>query len=584
MTDGLSVTDYFGFTRIGQGETISKNGWAALDADRVVLAKLLNAAFNRSFTGEPALGDPTDGPTLALNATGGNLPAGTTLYYKVAFVDVYGLESAASPEASITTDAPIAAPTAPALAVLTDSGTIGTGTFSYVITVLDTVGGETTVSPLASVQIASGTTNRIQLSLPELPAGGGSINIYRARPGQTAFYHLANTTGSTYIDTGSAEDQTVTAPSVNTTNGQTTVTVTIPGAFIPEGCASWRIYRATTSGGYTSASLVHQVVEPATDSSPTPVTQWTDAGDALLTGYPRDVSCTAPQGPVLNLENLSGSLPVDAVPRGVQCLSAASSGAIVNSKTVTITESPRELTPVRFTTYFATPPTEAGVTVRVRVSDSATPTANYIELPCSATTHGTSDPTGYFHAEYPLLLDAEFQAETGTRSASSVLIDNDLAASDGQAVMLLSQNDWVEVDLGALDTGSYQAYARLRVLSFDTVNPGNDITISVIRTDTMATVGTPVTVNLQSTTPGDPASTPTDFMYQELTGPAFTAPGGVDLVLRVTKSTTSTQSYDVDYMRYHATVAALNAGTLTVTTYIDGGTTAAADAQICLWF
>ena len=583
MSDGLPVTDYFGFTRIGPGEAISKNGWAALDADRVTLGKLLNAAFNRSFTGVPALGDPTDGPALALNATGGNLPAGTTLYYKIAFVDEYGLESAASPEASISTDAPIVAPAAPALTVLTDSGTISTGTFGYVLTVVDSVGGETTVSPLASIQVSSGSTNRIQLSLPQLPAGGASFNVYRARPGQTAFYRLANATGSTYIDTGAAEDQTITAPSVNTTNAQMSVTVTTPGAFIPEGCVSWRIYRATSSGAYTSTSLVHHVVEPASDSSPTPVTQWDDTGNALLSGYPRDVSSTVPQGPILNLENLSGSLPLSAVPRGVQCLSLNAAGAITNGRTVTVTESPNGLTPVRFTAYFVTPPTEAGVTVRIRVSDSAA-TPNYIELSCGAATYVGTDPAGYFHAEYPLLLDAEFQAETGTRSSSSVLIDNDLAATDGQAVTLLSQNDWVEVDLGTLDPGSYQSYAKLRVLTFDTANPGGDLTISVIRTDTMATVGTPVTVNLQSSTPADPSSTPADFMYQELTGPAFTAPGGVDLVLRVTKSTTSSQSYDVDYMRYHATVAGLDAGMLTVSTFVDGGATAASDAQICLWF
>lgn len=578
--DGTPNTDHFGFTRIGPGESTGKNGQAALDADPVTLDNLLYALFTREFNGDPALGDPTDPPGVFLLAAGGALPAGTTFYYRVAFVDAYGLESAASAEASITTADTIEAPTAPALSVFDSGGSIGVGAYNYVLTQVDDSGGETTVSPLSTIAVNVGDGSAvIALDLPDLAAGATKFRVYRSRPGQTALYFLAEQVSGTYLDTGLAEDQSIPAPNVNSTNATGSVQIVIPGAFIPEQCAAWRIYRATASGDYDEASLVHHVVEPATEDSPIPTTVWTDTGADLLTGTPRETSATAPQGPKLNLDDLTGSLPLTSVPRGVRCLSTYGPGVLTDGQVLNMTESPAPVQPVRFTAFFRTAPSTSGV-VTVRVSDAA---GASVALQCSPSFHRAGDPAGFFRAEYPLLLDAHFEAEAGTRSSTDVLIDADLTASNSQAVSLETQGQWVQLALGTLDPGDYATFAQLRVINFDPAAPGNDLVVSVIRSDTNAVVAS-VARNLQSTTPGDPSSTPADFMYRELAGPSFTAPGGVPLVLRIAKATASAQAYDVDFARYAATVPTLAAGPLTVSASVAGGTTNGADVNVSLWF
>lgn len=571
---GNPETTHFGLTRVGSGEPLSKNGYAALDSDPVRIDSLLWALMNHDHSGTPALGDPTDPPTLTVSASGGSLPAGTTLYYRVSYVDENNLETAGSPEASVTTIDFIATPTGPALGVIISGGSLGTGNYSYAITFVDAQGGETDGSPISSVAVTSGASNSIQLTLPSLPAYAVSYNIYRTRPGQSELYYLTNVTAGPYTDVGIAEDQSITVPAENTTNSANSITVEIPLAFVPDGCQSWRIYRATTSNGYDGESLVHQVVETASDTTATPITTWVDTGDALLPGFPQETTSTVPEGHILDLTQITGSLPLTSLPRGGQSISVFAPGTITNSQTLLVTEAPGAVKPVRFTAFFSTAPTTG--TVRLRFADTAT---NYVELTC---THISGDPTGYYRAEFPLLEKASFEAETGTRSGAAI-IDNDAAASSGQAVSLLDNADYVQVPLGTLDPGTYDTFVKLRVLAFDTAAPGADVTISVYDLSTNTVVGTPVTLTITSSNPTDPTSVPADYMYTEHAGPIVTLPAG-SYALRVAKSTASTQSYDVDYMRYQAQLPTLVAGRITATAYVDSGPTDAANLNMVLWF
>ena len=142
-------------------------------------------------------------------------------------------------------------------------------------------GGETTISSPNNVQVTTGTTNRIRLTLPVLPSGASGFRIYRSRPGQSQFYYLDQVTTTTYYDPANAEDQTITSPTTNTTNSTNAITVTIPGGTIPVGCMGWKIYRALDSGGYDGNSLVHFVVEGSSDTSTDVNTTYVDTGDAL---------------------------------------------------------------------------------------------------------------------------------------------------------------------------------------------------------------------------------------------------------------------------------------------------------------
>lgn len=577
MADQLQETEHFGFTRVGPGEPWSKNGWSFSDLDRTTLDKLLYAAVNHTHTGEAALGDPTDPPTMTALPTGGTLPAATSYYYRVSFVDQWGLETAAGPEGSVTTANPLAPPTAPAITVELSSGNVGVGVYSYVISFVDPYGGQTTASPMASAQVLSGATNRIRLDLPDMPSGAVSVNIFRARPGQTSFYYLGNTATTSFYDTGSAEDQTVIAPTVNTTNSQNSVQVTIPLGFIPLGCFGWKIYRALSSGGYDGNSLVHWVTEGASDTDTTPRIMWTDTGDSLLAGFPPDQNSSAPTGIALTLDMMSGALPLEQMPRGAQVYSTFGPGTVTDQTIVGITEVPIALQPTRLTAFFKTPPADTD-TVRIRCTDTVTPNADYVELTCTPATRKAGDPVGYYHAEWPLYLEETFEAEDGTRSSNTtVAITSDVAASSGQAVALATQNDYVQVDLGVLDAGDYQTYFTSRVLQY-AANSTNDLVVQVMRSDTSEVLGTAVSYTLQSGGATD------NTLYIERNGPVFTAPGDVDIVMRVSKGTSTLQAYNVDEMRFTATAPILNAGIITTQTFVDNGSTVAADVNISLWF
>lgn len=569
MSDILPETQHFGFTQIGPGEGLAKNGYAFGVHDRQGIDNLIQALFNHRHTGEPALGDPTDAPTLNAVSSGGHLPAATTFYFRASYLDQWGLESAASPEASITTPNPIAAPAAPAATVETASGTLGVGIFSYLLTVKDAYGGETTPSSVNNVQISSGGTNRIRFDLPELPPDGVSFSLYRARPGQSQFYLHSSSTGTVMYDSGEAEDQTVLAPTVNTTNAANSIEVTVPGGFIPLGCVAWRFYRSTTSGGYDGTSLVHEVVEGFTDTSTIPRTMWSDTGDSLLQGFPRNSSSTAPQGSLLSLNDVAGALPLAAIPRGVRCLSITGVGNLSNAEVLLITETPAPIKPVRFTAYLKTPPAP-GSSLTLVIQDSAATPAT-IELVCD---DSGGSPAGYFHAEWPVTEAYLVYATGGSVSdPTSVQIITDPLSPTGQSVLLQAEGDWVQCGLGVLDAGTYTVFGSMRANSNPATPPTNDIQFDVIRLDTNAVIAT--TVDTVSNTIG----------FSDAAGGSFAAPGGVGIALRISKVTAAVQSYEVASMRYATSVPQLAAGMITVTALITGSpSTPPADVSAVLWF
>lgn len=565
MADALPESTHFGFTRLGEGEPLSKNGWSFTDLDRLKLDNLLFAALTHRHDGAPALGDPTDPPTLTSSPTDGHLPAATTYFYRCSFVDQYGLETAASPEETVTTPDPLAPPTAPAAATEPTLGTVLPGVYSYLITYTDAYGGETTPSALNNIDVVGGATNRIRLTLPDLPPGATGYNLYRSRPGQSAFYYLGATSATIWYDNGQVEDQSIQAPTVNTTNAANSVTITIPLGFIPDGCVAWRIYRASTSGGYDGNSLVHEVIEGVTDTSTVPRTFWVDTGDGLTQGFPQNQSSTVPSGSLLSLNDLQGSLPLSVTPRGSQCITAFGPGVIDNAQILTITESPTGVQPVRFTAYFKTPP-NSGTTVRLVAQDTAN---HFVALSCTATPQA-GDPAGYYRIEFPLVAAAVFDAVSGTRSSGVALVTDVLSAT-GQAIPLGNNGDSVTFPLGVLDSGDYTTYTSIRPL---TETPAAaDVQVQVIRTDTNDLL-TSDTFQLDTVSGG----------YRELQGVAFTAPGGVALNLVVSKATAATNAYNVEQARFTAVIPTLNSGRLVIQAFVDNNPTTASDVNIALWF
>lgn len=291
----------FGLTRIGPGEGLQKDGHKALDADRVTLDALLKANQQHTHDGEERLADPVGAPTAVASPTDGTLPGNVTYYYSISYLDEWGLETAASPEVQVTTQSMVNAPAAPTLAHVPTGGTLGVGTYQYLITFADLQGGETTPSLKSSILLTSDVcvgTSQITLNMPAPPLETPCINIYRQKPGQSQFYFLEKITNSAYTDDGSvAEDITLTPPVANTTSSTSSITITAPEVPIPAGVTAWRIYRTTISGNYPASALVHAVVETTDETGTEIVTTWVDTGTTLLPGRPKIYSSTIAGGP-----------------------------------------------------------------------------------------------------------------------------------------------------------------------------------------------------------------------------------------------------------------------------------------------
>lgn len=564
MAEPTPETEHYGLTRVGRGETLSKNGYAALDLDRIALDQLLWALTNHSHGGGDRLSGPTLGPVLTPEDSGGTLPADTTFYYRFAWCDQFGLETAASPEVAVTTPAGLPNPTAAAGTAENTGGSLPAGLYSYVISFATADGGETVASAQTNVRLAEGTINRVRLDLPNLPAGAVAIRIYRARPGQGRYFYLNETTGTSYYDDGTIlEDQTVVSPAENSTNSLNAITVTVPGGVIPEGVFSWKIYRSVEPGVYDGYNLVHHVVEGSTETSPDLRTFWKDTGDILEQGEPRFVDMT-----------FGGGVPVASgdvtAPRGSRVWSTALPGTLTQRE-YNRTNIPEPLRPTRLTAFFPDPPTiAAGESIRIRVADSqATP--GYIELVWGETESGIE----YLERTWPVKGDDYAEAESGTKSAASP-IESDTTAANGQRVHLPGDTDFVYIDWGVLEVGVFRPFVKVKYTTAQPATPATFL-FETVRADDGVVIGsalfTPAVENINE--------------WIEYEGQQFSAPGDVAIRTRVTKNSAIAVPFYVDSFRYEAIIPELVPGLVSVevvhanpqATPVPG-----ADAQVSVWF
>lgn len=295
----------FGGTLGGQ---ISDDGYRFTNEDRQIIDSFLAALESHSHEGGSPLADPLGVPAVTLDTSDGLLSAGLTLYYRVSFVDAYGLETAASDEVVVTTPLPIDNPSAPALAV-SGTSTNPPGSYAYAITYVTAEGEETLPSPVSVASVTSAAAN-VTLTFEGLPAGAVARRIYRKAPNESTLYLLAQQATGTFVDNGSyTPDFSRTTPTINNTNSTNRVLVEAPDLdvsnYLPSGVKAWRIYRAYASGQYGDAALVHEVVEHTSETDPTTplVVTWYDAGEALRDGLPLDVSTTFKPPPAVPAGN-----------------------------------------------------------------------------------------------------------------------------------------------------------------------------------------------------------------------------------------------------------------------------------------
>lgn len=262
-------TDHYGLQRLSAND-LSLNSYKFSEEDRDTEDALLYlGAEGHHHTGVAATANtPSTGPTLQMVTGSGFIPSGTRVYYKISNVDVYGIESAASPEVFIDTPAGVLPPSIPTVGYSTIGGALPPGPYFYALSAYQNFNSlETLVGEARYIILPYDTnTNVNTITLPALPSGASGFNIYRKGPSSVAYRYLASvdmtaaTPPSSYVDNGSiGETQSRPLPNVNTTVVRNSIIVSTSGSpaatpVVPVGY-TWRIYRTYTSGDYTNSRL-----------------------------------------------------------------------------------------------------------------------------------------------------------------------------------------------------------------------------------------------------------------------------------------------------------------------------------------
>ena len=316
-------TSHYGLKKLTANDTFSSDGYKFTDADRDQMDALLYlGAEGHHHTGASTGTGPTLAPSLTLSSTGGTLAAGVTYYYVYTYVNEYGQESTASPVASQATPALVDYPDAAILSTTTTGGSLVPGPYYYVLSAYQTSNTvETRALNPSFITVPVGTsTNKITLTLPDLPSGATGFNVYRKKPGGLGFFYVTSidmnvaTPPTRFDDTGLSDDCNRTLPNVNSTNSTSKIEVCLPGATptVPAGY-TWKIYRTTASGQYTNSLLVWV----STETIPGTVDAcYEDTGTVVGTGTPPvyDQFTTSPSKVLLtDAAEVQGTLPMGLV-------------------------------------------------------------------------------------------------------------------------------------------------------------------------------------------------------------------------------------------------------------------------------
>lgn len=273
-------TDFAGLTELDPGESIALDDYGLQARNpRVIDFFLRLGAQLHRHDGHAALTTPTTPVGLAASNTGGTLPGGVDATIAYTALDTFGGETLISPEETIALPAAMAEPDSIGTAVIDyTGGSLTVGTYYYVKTWVDGMGGETLASPITEVPRDPGAaTAQVQLSglLTAMPAGATGWRLYKSSLGGLFGFLVAGAT-NTYTDDGVTDcaDASQRPPSTNTTNSANRLTISVPAAAaMPAGTVGFRIYGALGIGTYTDPALLREepIANAGTDYD---VTAW----------------------------------------------------------------------------------------------------------------------------------------------------------------------------------------------------------------------------------------------------------------------------------------------------------------------
>jgi hypothetical protein len=239
-------------------------------------------------------------PTATLDSSGsGTLEAGGTYYYVVSFIDAAGLETVSGPEVSIDMPDLLETPDLPQGETGTVTGNqLTPGQYYYALSGLRD-GEESALSDPSAITLLS-DENTVTLTLPTL-GDATSFQIWRMKDTDPGYTRIGTSSTGSFVDDGSVPAGVYGDPANFTptgVGGADTYSIVIDlgpdDATAVQNTSGWRLYRSDTSGVYSAASLVHEVIEREDDLDPTSdrLTEWTDTGDAFLLGSPKQIANT----------------------------------------------------------------------------------------------------------------------------------------------------------------------------------------------------------------------------------------------------------------------------------------------------
>lgn len=326
----MASTQNFGLSKFPPG-AITDEGNKFTLKDRELIDALLYTLFNHDHQA-PEEGDVLEGfsplvfPELDLD-TAGTIPAGRTLYYKVAYLDINGNETVASATAVVATPAPLPPPPIPSVVVSPTGGTLVPGTYRYALSYYQGATAQTPATNIVVVTVPPGTnTNTITLTFATPPDEADGWKIYRRRFDENEHWLLATVadTEANYVDDGTVNaDCTKRRPTVNTTNQNNSVTITIPASELPfdTRVKAWRIYKSDGTSSFGPNSLVATVTDTVTQGGSDLVTSYVDTGNTPGPGTPLSQSAVPPNIPQLDGAAFAASgarLPAALAPLGVR--------------------------------------------------------------------------------------------------------------------------------------------------------------------------------------------------------------------------------------------------------------------------
>jgi hypothetical protein len=255
-------TAFAGLTALDPNDQITVDGSSFLYGNTPIIDRLLRVGcVTHRHDAHLGIGNPVGTLSASVTQTGGQIPAGTTIYMGYTLVDSQGGETMLSPVVTVNTQGPIIPDVEPPTASAQyTGGQLPVGGYSYAINYRDAAGGRTELQPAVFVEREPGHASG-QVLLGELDAGlgGGLVSWELWRAGEGGNYDLlASGATNTFLDTGyTCTDCTAEPPTVNTTNETSHLEVRLPtvGSDPYVASASTIDVYFTTDGSFSTPAL-----------------------------------------------------------------------------------------------------------------------------------------------------------------------------------------------------------------------------------------------------------------------------------------------------------------------------------------